>query len=874
LLLFKRPSVFLSVLGTAAILSVVAALTPLFLSSASSAALQRELEGRCPASFAGTTTMFGATSPTAPAQQPSLAHLLNGNRATLAAEAATNPSLLAPVITIKGTVVNVERNGPPLTGRFLARDDFRDHIELIEGEDGPGAYIDDVMARDLELGPGDEMVFSAGGKPGVVPIQAIYKGVYDQLADPYWCSDEDVLAINSMGDLPPSPILVDPLFFDYDHELMTAVYAGYGNTAATWMIPVDLEGLTVSQAADVAATFDALDEIVTDQGDPIFYFGGRPGLHSDITMVSNRVQALSAALRTSIFPLAGIVLLAALALIGAAGSYWVDRRRLELEYLSSKGAGPGSISIKAVLEFLPAMLAGSALGWAGANLMIGMIGPSPDIESYARVQAFWVTLAAVCLGLLAVAAVVGLRARGLLDRKPEHGRRLTLRIPLLLVAVIGAILVRTRIGDNAVILGENDLVGSVDPLVLLYPLFVFLSVVLLFAEVVIRLFPVIRRIGARSHAAYLASRRVVSTPTLVVALIAGAALPVATLIYAATLTRSATSTIDAKGRTFIGADVATPVFGLIDPPGDLAAVSTVVVKVERASLNGEIVDLLAIDHATFPRGAFWESSYASQPLQEILDTLSDEDTGGRIPAYSTNGSLDSGNLTSGAGDVDVEIVGSLDSFPGARGSRPLVIVDRRRFVEAVGQEGERVPGARYLMWTMDRSSDEIESQMAAAGIGYSYTIEAATTLDQLKFRAIVWTFDFLEIFAALGGLIALGGVLLYVDTRQRQRNLSYALARRMGLRRSEHLMAGFFEIGGLSIMGVAAGLIAAQIGARSLYRILDAVPGTPPGPRWVGALDLTVLAFVAAALIGGLAALMAQRTADNSDTSELLRHGE
>jgi putative ABC transport system permease protein len=360
----------------------------------------------------------------------------------------------------------------------------------------------------------------------------------------------------------------------------------------------------------------------------------------------------------------------------------------------------------------------------------------------------------------------------------------------------------------------------------------------------------------------------------VIALIAGAALPVATLVYAASLTRSATSTIDAKGRSFIGADISTPVFALIDPPGGIADVSTVVIRTDRADLEGVTVDVLAIDDATFANGAFWDESLAGRPLEEILDTLSGGGDEGPLPAYVANGTTAGGVLNTTSGDVEVDIVGELPAFPGVRGSRPLVIVDRQRFVDVVADEDGGIRGSRYLMWTSDRTEAEVEAAMAQAGINYAFTVNADTTLDQLKFAAVVWTFDFLEIYAALAGLIAIGGVLLYVDTRQRQRNLSYALARRMGLRRSEHIQAGFIELASLTLLGALAGIFAARVAAGSLYTVLDAVPETPPGPRWVGAIDLSLIAVVIALGVAAVAAILAQRTADNADTSELLRHGD
>jgi putative ABC transport system permease protein len=860
-------------MGAATILSIVAAMTPLFISSSASAALQRELEGRCPASVAGTTTLFG----TLPGRQPeSMTDLIDENREILTGHVPTHPSLGEAEAILRGTVVNVSSgNGVPLTGRFLARDDFREHIELVEGEHGPGVYVDDVLAENLGVGPGDTFTFTAGSSSSEVTVQAVYVGLYDKSGDPYWCSLQDVLEVNAMGDLPPPPLLVDPGYFGDDGEMMSSVYAGYGATAGIWEIPVILDGLTVNAAREAAVTLSEIDHIIISAShEDLFFFQISPGVHSDLMVVTERVQALTDALRSSILPLAGVVLIAATALIGGAGSYWVDRRRTELQYLSAIGAGPGLIATKAALEFLPAMILGSFVGWGAANLLIGLVGPSSSVEPDARATAVWVTAAAAVLGILAVSLVVGLRTRTLLDHRPTKTRRFPWRIPILLVAVTGAVWVRASIGESAVTVGENQLVGSVDPLVLFFPLFTFLAVVLIVAEIVIRAFPLLRKVGSKSHAVYLATRRIVSAPTLVVALIAGAALPVATLIYAASLTRSATSTIDAKGRGFVGADISTPVYGLIDPPGDLAEVSTVVIKTERVDLNGVRVDVLGVDSQTFARGAFWDETYAGVALDEILGTLAGDAVGGPLPAYVANGTVENGTLTGAAGDAQVVIQGELEAFPGGRGSRPLVIVDQQRYVEVVGDEKGRVSGSRYLMWTIGRTEAEVEKAMGEADIGYAFTVAAATTLDQLKFAAVVWTFDFLEIYAALAGLIAIGGVLLYVDTRQRQRNLSYALARRMGLQRIEHLRAGFIELAGLTVLGTLAGLLAARIAAGTLYKVLDAVPETPPGPRWVGALDLSLLALLIALGVAAIGAALAQRTADNADTSELLRHGD
>lgn len=860
ILLFSRPAVLITVIGATAILGMVAALTPLFLSSASSAALQQELEGRCFASFGGQVGNY---------------HSPDVVRADLTDATANDPAFLPPRLYLEGGLLtgsNASGEGLTIPMRFAARDDFRDHIELLEGEHGPGPYIDDVAAGDLAAGPGDTIIFNIQGDQYEFTVQAVYKGLYDRTSDPYWCFLEGVLAINIMGDLQPPLVLVDTDYFQYDGEIYRRAFASYSGGVGDWEIPIDIDGLTVPGAERAAATLATAEEEI-HASDPFF-----SGIQSDLPIVTTRVSALATALRTSIIPLAAVVLLAAVGLVAAAGSYWVDRRKLELQYLSALGVGPGGIAVKALLEFLFPMLAGGALGWGVANVAISRLGPSPDIDPAFRILSVWAVAGAVLLSLLAVAVIVGMRSRTLLDHKPRSSRKLAWRIPLLLVSAAGAVLVRIAIGDSAVVTEENDLVGSVDPLVLFLPLLAFTAAVLLVAEIVIRLFPLIRKLGAKGHAAYLASRRIVSAPSLVIVLIAGAALPVATLVYAGSLTRSATSTIDAKGKTFIGADVATPVFGTIEPPGTLAEASTVVIKTERVDLDGTQVDVLAIDHDTFAMGAFWEEEFAELPLQTILDGLRGDTEGAPLDAYLSNSDddqeIDAGELAIRGERVTVNVIGELETFPGTRRNRPLLIVDRDRFVNVFADDQGRLSGSRYLMWTLDHTEEEIELEMKTAAVGFAFTTAASTTLDQLRFASLIWTFDFLEIYSYLAGLIAIGAVLLYVDTRQRARNLSYALARRMGLTRREHLGAGLIEIGSLTLLGVFTGVIAGRIPARQLYGILDAVAETPPPPRWVGAIDLVVISVAVAVLVSVVATILAQRTADGADTSELLRHGE
>jgi hypothetical protein len=95
----------------------------------------------------------------------------------------------------------------------------------------------------------------------------------------------------------------------------------------------------------------------------------------------------------------------------------------------------------------------------------------------------------------------------------------------------------------------------------------------------------------------------------------------------------------------------------------------------------------------------------------------------------------------------------------------------------------------------------------------------------------------------------------------------------MGLTRRDHARAGVLEVGSLTLAGALAGVAVGRRASRDLYLALDPLPETPPAPQWVGTADLTLIILVLVVVLAAVSAWMAQRTADNADVSELLRHG-
>lgn len=856
LLLRRHPAVLAAVFGTAAILGLAAALPRLFVSSASSAALHQEIATRCAGEVGGIMHNFAPLPVAGDAVQ----------------EAWETTRLLdPPILEVSATPLRVAPVADPersLPVRFVHRTGYRSHVEEVAQVGDDGVWMSDRAADYLGLAAGDSIgLVLPGGREETLLVAAVYRDLNEQPRSDYWCHSAGLFEPGPpFGDLPPPLVLVDlPLY----QELFPSDAA----VPATWEFPVPPEVLTLDQAESAVAEMDELGPLLQQEFAP--RFAAPVVVVSELSFIVRRVRALGEVLSSSIRPVAAAVILSALGLIGAAGSYWVDRRRQELALLSAKGVAPAALAVKAALEMALPTMAGVAAGWVLALPVVALLGPATETESAARWWALWAALAAGVAALVAAGAVAGVKSARLTGQGVPRFRSSRLRLPAAVIMGLGAVWARAGLGDQGISIAEGDQVATVSPLVIVFPLLLFGAAVLLVAELVDRLRPLIRRLGDRSGPPlFLASRRIASAPVLVLVMAATVALPVATLVYATALSRSTTSNVDGKARTFIGSDVDVAMLDAGPGPASLAGRSTAITRIERAEAGEQAVDVLGVEPATFPRGGFWDSTFADQPLDELLAPL--EGDGAALPAVIVNGNLETTSITHGGWDdltVEVEVVGTARAFPGMRSDRPLVVVHRTRLLQQVAAAGESQPGLRHDLWVEGRSKQEVLAEFAAEGMAYRWANEARTVLDQLRFATVLWVFDFIELIGVLAGLIAIGVVLLYADTRQRARNLAYALARRMGLSRRHHLLAGFAEIGFLLVVGLALGTATAVSGARLLYTILDPLPRTPPGPSYEGATMTIAAAGLVTLLVAWVAAQIGQRAADRSDTSELLRHG-
>ena len=445
-------------------------------------------------------------------------------------------------------------------------------------------------------------------------------------------------------------------------------------------------------------------------------------------------------------------------------------------------------------------------------------------------------LAAVLIGLIAAA-----RSQARLREHARRRWRLGL-IPWELGVIALAVVSYQRLGRIGVPEVDGSSVENVDPLALAFPL-LFLTASL---AVLVRIgLPLLRRRRStggtppRHWAPYLARRRLAAGQAAAITFFAASALSFGVLLYASTLTQSLTTTLDAKVLTFVGSETVVQLAGDVAVPEPIADRSA---KVQRlgGTLDGTSVEVIAVDPSTFADAAFWESTFSDTSLDELLGRLPTEAPSATdsVAAIVVGGTEPSGALEITGGDAprSVEAVGEAELFPGATRGRPLLVVSQAE----TPAFGEDVASAVEI-WSKAGRQDVLDA-LAETDAEVVYTRAAEGIFDQTVFLTVTWTFGFMRSLGIVAGVIAVGGLAIYLDARRRARTLGYAFLRRMGLRPAIHRRALFLEIAATVLVGGAAGIVLAVTAGWLVHRRLDPVPSIPPG---------TLLRLPAAAAGGG-----------------------
>jgi putative ABC transport system permease protein len=892
LLLRRSPAVLLAVLAAGLILGAAAAATPLFLSSAANAALARQMEERCPPTYGLQVRAGGTLGGPLSAEEAERAPALGGattwpaGRELLAIRERTvrqagslMPDLGRPVLAMSGPLLQLTGATPDRQsgGRLLYRDGFEGQIRTLASAPGvTGVWLPSETAAQLGARPGDRVSLSLTGRSASARVAGIYQELHRLPPTPYWCAIGERIYPPGYTEDPPPPLVLA------DRATFTAVSRRLQEPRLDFAWDLELaRGVSLAEAKRSAAGFPAARQAVVADG------GGMvsreqagaltsPGVavtSSELPFLIQRSEAIVGAVGGAIGPVAIAGTVVALLLVAAAGSYWVDRRRVEVALLAARGVGPLAVAAKAVLEMLLWLALGSVLGWLAAIGLVRLLGPSELLDPSATPAALGRAGIALLAGLALLGLVAGLRSAGMTERGIGARPGVLARVPWELAVLALAGLAYQRLASERPPVATGTEPPRIDLLLLAFPMLFLVGTVGLAVRL---LGPVMRRLRTAGsswpHAMYLAARRVAHGARLALLLVAASALSIGVMVYAATLTLSVRATLDAKARTFVGSDMSVEGFTRDAAiPADLDA--TVVHRYEDVLVGGNPVMMLAIDPATFARGAFWDGSLADKPLNRIVADLAPGSGGQPVPVVVVGRTLPDRfafDLFLGTQGRSVRFQARVServrAFPGMR-ANPLVVIDRRALA---GLD----PAKETLLWARGEREQVLAALDRADVRVVGVVTDARDVLDVTSFLATSWTFGFLQALGILTGLICAGGLLLYLETRQRGRRAAYALSRRMGLSRAAHLGSLLAEVGGTLLSGFAIGAGLSFVAARLVYLRLDALPTVPPVPLLRA--PVPALAGTAAAVLAvtWLAAWMAQRSADRTNLAEVLRLAE
>jgi putative ABC transport system permease protein len=791
------------------------------------------------------------------------------------------PELASPILSVIGPTVVAARpdSDQGIDIRPVARTEFASHIDVVERVSGTGLWIPDSSAEVLGAEPGDFLFLSAD-RTASVRIKGTYRSLTDTaLLPPFWVPLQRLIGIPGEalgpGDEPPAVALADlPMIRRLAGRMQW-------RAEARWELPLDRYDLTLPEASDLSARIGEIaDDIRTStfgRGSAVFASAGffeirgiryvdrrtsrsTFGLPAVVSLASETVALISVPVETT--SLLGV--LVSLVLIAAAAFYIVHRRAIEYRLLLVRGVSRASTALRAAVEGLIPLLLAGATTIVLAYLVLDTWGVGRVDSSDVETAIVRVVLAAA-VGLAVFAASVAMTSSRLLPLPPRRFRWTAGLTDLLLVAVtVGALVAMTR---HPVI---NDR-PTVDLSVVLLPLAALAAGAGLLFRFAQRGLREIRYTRARSRLhVYLALRRLTNQSVLAVVLASTAAVAVGLLVYTNMLVSSGKATMYAKSHVFVGSDAQVYVDDLDYEP-ELGIPATTVVRVDDVpGADGQRYDLLGIDPGSFAAAAYWDDSFADTPLSVLISRLQGP-SGGDLPAIVAGG-LAPRSISLGEAEITIDEVGRAEAFPGMVGEHPLVVMDREELVRRL-HVSLASPSAHAQVWAKG-PTDAVLEAMARDGLAAEFAITARDASSSRTLLALGWTLSTMRVLGLAMGLLALGGLLLYMAARQRARLVSYGLMRRMGLTSGVHRAALAIEIGCTLLGAVVVGAGLGAVSAVLLHEFIDLLPEVPPDPLLrfpVSDASVFVLVGLAAALVGSWGL---QRAADRTNVGEVLRTGE
>jgi putative ABC transport system permease protein len=873
--LLRYPRLAVAAAGATLVLAVASATGGLFLSSAENGLLARTEATFCPSDIGFRVTTsgpLGGVFHSNTGQVVSAATLLRRRDASIREQVGDLPDIGAPTLTIMkqaGSYQLGRPGGPTSAVRVMSRDGALSHVDVVSSAGGSGVWVPDTIAAALHIRPGQTLTLSNDPHNTSVRVAGVYRDLARQPVTPFWCSLAFVLtpqnAFTSV--LPPPFLIMDP-------ATMLAVGAKLHeyDDQFTWEFPAETEHLTLPRAAALASGMQRVGDRL-ERPRSSFGQSANSVVETELPAIVNSVQGTVGTLRSPVRTLSLAARLVALLMLALVGLYWVDRRRSDVRFLSARGVGPGGIAARALVELLLPIVTGAVLGWALAVVALRALGPGPASGGATASAAVAVALAGLA-GLILAVATAALSARRSEEPSSSGKAAWIRRIPweLALLGLAGLSL-------SEILSTPEAASGSsrVDPLVLLFPILVLLGAAGFAARALRRATPLLRSVRTDRTTVFLAVRRLAGAAGTTPALFIGVAVAVGVLTYASTLSASVQATADAKAKLFVGSDVSYSFTAPVMVPAAMAGSATAVERMDSSVVRvpgTSAPEVLAIDRSTFARAAFWDRSFASASLSDLIGTLAPAGGAAAVPIVAVGsgvpatGSIDFDDPA--ATSVRFRRVAVASDFPGMVANTPLIVMDR----SLVPTESPHLDQL-WVRGDVGRADTVVRNVTSTGADPPILLAESLATKVESNndFLPLFWMFSFLRWIAIATGLVMLWGVLLQAESQERARRLAAALARRMGLEQRESRVALLVEIAVPLLAATVVGVLFAWIAARTVFATLDPKPTLPPPALFRPSIGTMLLTFGVVLVGCAIMAVVLDRRSRRANPSEVIRGG-
>jgi hypothetical protein len=898
LLLLRFPGLFVSVATGALLLALATASYPLFISAAESDALADSVRGA--SRFGVGITVTQGDSYILDKHDPRVFF----DRGPRVGEVG-DPTWVArseilerhlddienlgdPVMTILGPTVTVTKTGhaAPLQVRLLSKTGWPEHVVQIEGDpEGEGIWMADTIADTLGARVGDDVVFSSQGVERSVKVAGIYRAlVKSAYATPYWGSLIQQIYPQLLGDPEPPPIaLASP-----ETLADVAPALGYGDARFSWEYPIRTrEPLTLPVARELEKRFAVFQ---SDFGDADSRLGraffctsfcvnsaGVGQFNSLLSSIVPHVDEQISAIKAPVDLLSTAGTIVALTVIASAGVFVIARRRTEAALLFARGTSAAAVGFKTAIESLLPVALGTAAGFGLAYLIVATLGPDGAIDVEARdaglrSAGFGIPVAVALISIVATISFLrqsetaSSRLRGLVSLPWEIG-----------VLAIAGFCLRSLLNGRAIV-QEAGSVSRPSAYLLLFPIFFIGG----FAGLAARAMqPPLKRLvkGSRGFgdSAYLTLHRLAGARRLAVVLVTACALALGILVYAQTVVSSLETTVNAKSLLFVGSDVQAQIRYDQPAPADVDFPLTKVTKLPSAGLlpgRDSPVDVLAIDPSSFAGAAYWSDSFASKSLDDLAERLGDSG-GDRVPVVIAGWPDDAvDSLQIGHVTIPVEVVDLAREFPGATLEDPLVAIDVtaiERFNEEAGFPDVLKDTSNGTELWIKGPTRPILDSLAASETTIFQTLTALEVRTIPSIVTVTRTFGYLKSLGFGAGLLAIVALVMYLQARQRNRIVSFALSRRMGLSNSKHRFSLVFELGGMLLAAFAVATALALLAARLILEEIEPLKRIPPNSLFEIPVELLIGCGALLAIVAIAGGIVTNRTAERANFAEVMR---